>query len=149
VPAELDSHARAELELWQRLVRVQNELRYLGLHVSSHPMALLRDEARRAGCLTSAEVAANSGGRVRFAGITSALRRVRQGSRFAEFVTFEDEFGLLEAVVSSSDYEDLARKVETPGPYLVEGLVRREAGCSWLEVNELVPFHQRPHPYAA
>ena len=107
------------------------------------------DACARAGCLTSAELLASSTEHARFAGITSALRRVRQGSRFAEFVTFEDELGLLEAVVSSSDYEELARKVDSPGPYLVEGLVRREAGCSWLEVTELVPFHQRPHPYAA
>src|SRR5207248_472841 len=39
----------ARLKLYRGLVRANNELRFLGMHPTRHPMELLREEAARAG----------------------------------------------------------------------------------------------------
>ncbi len=49
----------ASFRLYRDLVRVRNELRYLEMHLSAHPMGLLRSEAGRYGCVT-----VRGGGRV-------------------------------------------------------------------------------------
>src|SRR5690606_1560077 len=82
-PAEIDHAAAAALArapaspsaraAMQALVRIQNELRYLEMHPSHHPMEILRAEARRSGCATASELAGfGPGDRVRFAGLVAA-----------------------------------------------------------------------------
>jgi DNA-directed DNA polymerase III PolC len=144
--------ARAEdeprLTLYRALVRVQQELRHLDMHVSEHPMRLLRDEATRAGCVTSSQARASVDQRVRFAGLASAAHRLRlEDGRVMQFVTFEDELGLLEAVLSPALFATLGSAVATPGPYLVSGHLVEQAGDVRLAVSTLAPFHERPSPH--
>jgi DNA polymerase III alpha subunit len=143
--------ARPErVALYRALVRVQNELRFLEMHPSHHPMALLRDEATRAGCLSTRELSAAQGERVRFAGIVAALRRIpASGGGVLQYVTFEDEHGLVEAVVPPPVYGRLSDPIKNPGPYLVGGLVGVDARHVRLHVDIVAPFHLRDHPYAA
>jgi DNA polymerase III alpha subunit len=129
-------------------VRVQQELRHLDMHVSEHPMRLLRDDATRAGCVTSSQARASVDQRVRFAGLASAAHRLRlEDGRVMQFVTFEDELGLLEAVLSPALFATLGRAVANPGPYLVSGHVVEQAGDVRLAVSTLAPFHERPSPH--
>ena len=75
------------------------------------------------------------------------MRRVptRQGPM--QFITLEDETGLLEAVVFPAVYKRLGERVTTPGPFLVEGILRKEQGAVHLEVSRLGPFHERAGAY--
>jgi DNA polymerase III alpha subunit len=135
------------LGVYRALVRARNELLYLGMHPSAHPMEILRAEATEAGCLTTAEVRRAITRRIRFAGIVSAARRTAAREGIAQFVTFEDEQGLLEAAVAPEAYARLANPIENPGPYLVEGLVRLRLGSIVLDVDTVQPFHRRDRPY--
>jgi DNA polymerase III alpha subunit len=140
----------ARVALYRALVRVRNELRFLDMHPSHHPMALLRTEATRAGCLSTRELKAAEGARVRFAGIVAALRRVAVSSHAVlQYVTFEDENGLVEAVIPPPAYGRLNDPVKNPGPYLVEGLVTVDGRHVRVEVDAVKPFHLRDRPYAA
>ncbi len=70
----------------------------LGLSLRRHPLALLRPQLRRRGCLSAAEVAAKPAR----AGIWVAglvLVRQRPGKGNAVFVTLEDETGVLNLVI--------------------------------------------------
>jgi DNA polymerase III alpha subunit len=113
-------------------------------------MALLRDEASRAGCLRTSELRDHAGEHVRFAGIVAALRRVPMphGS-VLEFVTLEDEEGLVESIVPPMRYGRLDDPIRNPGPYLVEGPVAVEGRHVQLEIDSVTPFHRRGRPYAA
>jgi DNA polymerase III alpha subunit len=139
-----------QLNLYRSLVRVNNELRYLSMHPTEHPMRLLRPEARRAGCVATPEAVTRAGRRIRTAGVVAATRRVRTAAgEIMQFVTLEDESGLLESVVSAKFYEELGDPIQNPGPYLVEGSVAVDAGVPTLHIDSVKPFHRRERPYAA
>src|SRR5439155_7345573 len=61
-PAVVDQVSPAPADdrvpIYRSLVRVRNELRHLGMHLSDHPMRLLRTEAERAGCIPTVEAGA-------------------------------------------------------------------------------------------
>lgn len=138
----------AQVRLYQALVRVRNELRYLEMHITAHPMAILRGEASRYGCLPVHEAAAaNAGTKLLLAATVAAMRRVVTLQGAMQFLTFEDETGLLEAAILPPAYRRLGERVTTPGPFLVEGRLRRQQGAVHLEVNSLGPFHERARPY--
>lgn len=143
-PAVIDD----KVQLYQTLVRVNNELSYLGTYLTCHPLALLRNEAKRYGCRTIATVArAKEGARLRLAVLVAALRRVATPQGPMQFVTLEDETGLLEARIMSRDYHRLGRQVTTPGPFLVDGRLKCSEGVH-LEVKQIALFHRRRMPYA-
>ena len=64
-----------------------------------------------------------------------------------QFVTFEDEAGLIEAVLFPRTYQTLDDPVKNPGPYLVTGRVAEDHGDIHLIVSEVMPFHKRSRPY--
>jgi DNA polymerase-3 subunit alpha len=132
-----------ELRAYQRFVRVRNEVRFLEMHVSGHPMRLLRPEADRLGCLRSSELASRAGRFVRFAGLLAAARTVPTSQGELRFLTFEDEDGLIEGVLFPEANERLGKQITTPGPYLAKGVMREAEGDLHLVVAELTPFHER------
>ena len=145
-----DTPDQGRTRAWQSLVRVRNELDLMGLHPSGHPMALLRSEARRLGCLPSGELAARARrdgqGRTRFAGIVAASRRHRpdgEGRRELYYLTLEDEEGLVETIIPPPAYPRLASRVSTPGPYIVEGTLEEDYGHVYMVIGELLPFYDR------
>jgi DNA polymerase-3 subunit alpha len=158
-PADLDRfpYARPEstagaddkaFELYQALVRVRNELNYLEMHLSAHPLALMRQEAALYGCLTIREVVgAKADSTLRLVAVIAAMRRIATGQGPMQFLTLEDETGLLEAVVHPSAYRGLGERVTTPGPFLVEGKLRLQQDAAHLEVSRLDPFHERKRAY--
>src|SRR4029079_3093888 len=132
------------VERYRRLVRIFNELRCLDMHPSDHPMRVLRDEAQRGGCIGSDALPAHVGASVRFAGVVAASRRlVTRQRRIMQFVTFEDEHGLVEATLPPDVYAALDDPVRNPGPFLIEGLVETDGGEIRLTVSEVLPFYPR------
>jgi hypothetical protein len=86
---EVPPEEGAELErraIHRRLVRIRNELRFLEVHLSDHPMAVLLPQASRLFCVTAAEADRLSGRRVRFAGTVAAMRRVPAGAGVVQFL---------------------------------------------------------------
>jgi DNA polymerase III alpha subunit len=137
-------------DLYRSLVRLRHETAYLSLHLTDHPMRLLRDEARRAGCVTTRELASRPGRSARVAGIVAARRRLAsRGGRFMQLVTLEDEEGLIELVVLPGVSLALGDAVTDPGPFLAAGRVDVDHGDVTLHITEIRPFHERPAPYAA
>ena len=64
-----------------------------------------------------------------------------------QFVTFEDEDGLVEGVLFPGTYAALGDPVANPGPFLVGGRVAEDDGDLHLLISEVTPFHRRPRPY--
>jgi error-prone DNA polymerase len=141
-PASAEDATR--VSLYRALTRVQAELELLGMHVSDHPMRLLRPEATRVGCISSAELPRRVGSRVRFAGLICALRNVvtRSGALMC-FATFEDELGLVEATVPAAALARLRDRIRNPGPYLITGRPIEQRGSIQFVVEQLMPFHLR------
>jgi DNA-directed DNA polymerase III PolC len=145
---EKPSSHPAHVETYRALVRIQNELRFLEMHVSAHPMRVLRPEAARQGCLTTVEAVKRIGSFVRIAGILAAARRLWTRDRVMQFVTLEDEHGTLEAVLFPTAYRSSGEGLDNPGPFLLTGVVENDHGDVHLRVSRILPFHQREQPYS-
>ncbi len=142
--------AEDRVRLYQTLVRVKNELRYLEMHLVAHPLALLRKEADRYGCVTVGKAARlKAGKRLTLAVMVAAMRRIAARQGIIQFLSLEDESGLMEAVLLPPVYRSLGNQVTTPGPFLVEGKLKRQQGAVHLEVSAIAPFHQRKMPFAS
>ncbi|WP_434425338.1 PHP domain-containing protein [Nannocystis pusilla] len=136
-------------DLYRRLVRVRNELTYLHMHLSDHPLQLLRGEAERAGCIPTHAATAHAGREVRLAGLIAASRRHRGAhGRVMQFVTLEDESGLVEAVVSAPVYAALGDPIRNPGPVMLTGRVVIDRGHPHVDVSQVQPFYRRARPFA-
>ncbi|HSR12361.1 MAG TPA: hypothetical protein VLS90_13040, partial [Thermodesulfobacteriota bacterium] len=111
-------------------------------------LAFLRGEAARYGCVpVSSAAQAETGSDVRLAATVAALRRVPTRGGPLVFMTLEDETGLLEAVVLPPLFGTINPEVTTPGPFLVNGKLRREQGAAHLEISRIAPFHKREKPF--
>ena len=143
IQAELAEDGGDALARYRRLVRVRYELRFLEMHPTHHPMEILRDDARREGCVTTTEASLRVGTSVRLATLLAAGRRAVRNGKLMRFLTLEDEEGLLESVVLPPRHEVLGARLTTPGPYLVEGRVREEHDHPYLEIRDVRPFHTR------
>jgi DNA polymerase III alpha subunit len=127
---------------------MRNELKYLDMFITAHPLSVLREEASRTGCIPSVCLEKYTGKTIVFAGIVAASRRIAaRGKRVMQFVTLEDEHGLVEAVLLPGAYETLSDPVNNPGPYLMEGKVVDDRGDIHLLVSDVKPFHERREPY--
>jgi DNA-directed DNA polymerase III PolC len=138
--------AGARADAYQRLVRINNELTVLDMHLTDHPMGVLRSEATRVGCVATGALSGLVGESVQIAGVVAASRRHRtQAGQLMQFVTLEDEQGLVESVLFPSRYLALGDPVTNPGPFLVRGTVAEDHRDVHLVVTDVKPFHQRPH----
>jgi DNA polymerase III alpha subunit len=133
------------LAQYRALVRAHNELELLDMHVTDHPLRILRAEARRHGCISAAEIQdLDPGARIRFAGLLAASRRHRaRNGGVIEYLTFEDESGLLDAFIPMPAHARLGPVVTTPGPYLAEGRILDDHGHRQIELGSLRPFFER------
>ncbi len=110
--------------------RLRHELEVLGMTPTAHPMTLLRELVPRPAA-TSREVVASRAGRpVRFAGLLAACRTAETArEETMEFVTLEDEWGVVEVTLFPAAYRRFAHLLGALGPYVVEGRVEDQYGA--------------------
>jgi error-prone DNA polymerase len=105
---------------------VVEDYRSTGLSLRSHPVAFLREELRRRGMVTCADLAhARDGRRLAVPGLV--LVRQRPGSASGVmFITLEDETGVANLVVWPSLFERQRSLVLSAGMIACQGRVQRE-----------------------
>ncbi|MBI4582922.1 MAG: DNA polymerase III subunit alpha [Planctomycetes bacterium] len=147
------------------LQKVIHELRHLELALTAHPLALLADRPELKGRVPAAAItgaapgkpaggAAGSpaarpgqrGRRVRVAGLLAACRRARTRSgRMMEFVTLEDESGVIEGTLFPEVFERHGSALQSLGPYVAEGTVEDHYGAVTVNLQWIrrLPFDTR------
>lgn len=113
-----------------------SQYRMLGFLSCCHPVTLIRCKAR--GLIKAVDIEKNIGRRVTILGwcITSKTVSTKMGEAM-EFVTFEDETGLIETVFFPDIYKKSASILEHHSAFLVSGRVTEEFGVAILEVSGL------------
>ena len=112
----------------------------LGLCVGRHPMAHLRERGLLDGTVFARDAERAVGKRVKVAGMVAARRVVptRTGQSM-QFVTLEDETGLVECTLFPAAYARHRGVVRTLGPYVATGCVEEQYGAPTLTVESLEP----------
>jgi DNA polymerase-3 subunit alpha/error-prone DNA polymerase len=120
------------------LERLRGELSVLGFLCSHHPMMLYQKVLQKKGAVKARDLAQHIGKNVRFAGwlITRKLVRTRGGDPM-EFLTFEDETGLVETTFFTKAYRDFCHMLDRGRPYLMTGKVETDWGAVTLTVQRV------------
>jgi len=116
--------------------RLRREFAVLGFLCDRHPMELYADAVQRAGAVKAADVPRRVGRHVRFAGwlITGKVVETKKGEPM-EFLTFEDETGLVETTFFPEAYRRFCHLLDRERPYLLAGKVEEDWGAVTLTVE--------------
>lgn len=125
-----------------QLHRLRNEYKALGFLCAVHPISLFAKQRRRAGGQTARDLLriplerTGHTRRVRFLGwlITGKIVGTKSGDPM-EFLSFEDETGLLECTFFPKVYERYCHLLYRKGPLLLEGYLEEEFGVRTLTVE--------------
>ena len=118
--------------------RLWLEWSVLDLCVGEHPMDLFRRDGPAREAIPCRDAEQRVGERVRVAGILAARRTVptKNGDRM-QFVTLEDETGLVECTLFPDAYVKHRGLVRNLGPYLAEGRIEEQYGAPTLNVERI------------
>ncbi len=122
------------------LLKLEKEV--LGLYVSEHPLAGIRDQLRRKSDATIGELDRRRDGEtVTVGGIVSSLRHMttKRGDAMV-FLRLEDVTGGVETVVFNSTYEKARDLCTTDRVLIVKGRIDRKEGETKLVALELAAF---------
>jgi DNA polymerase-3 subunit alpha/error-prone DNA polymerase len=114
---------------------LREEMQALGFLCDRHPMTLVTLEDR---VVKAKDVARFAGRRVRCAGflITGKVVFTRQGDPM-EFITFEDETGLLECTFFPETYRRYCHILDPARPSIIEGKVEEDYGACTITVDRV------------
>ena len=126
------------------LERLRNEYKALGFLCAVHPITLFTVQRRRAGAITADKLLrlplgkAENHRRVRFLGwlITGKIVSTKKGEPM-EFLSFEDETGLVECTFFPKVYERYCHLLYSKGPLLLEGYMEEEFKARTLTVERV------------
>ncbi|MCF8081178.1 MAG: DNA polymerase III subunit alpha [Desulfobacterales bacterium] len=123
------------------LARLRREFSILGFLCGRHPMALYADSLEQTGVKKARDLPALAGRRVAAAGwlITGKRVRTKKGDPM-EFLTFEDDTGLVETVFFPEAYDRFAPIIEINRPYRLWGKVETDWGAATLTVEKVAPL---------
>jgi DNA polymerase III subunit alpha len=119
----------------------------LGLYLTSHPLAELRDQLRRRVDMSLRDVASRpEGSIVTVGGIVASVRSLvsKRGEPMA-FVRLDDAVDQMEVIVFNSTYAECRQYLHEDAVLVVKGRVdRREEGETKLRALEVVHFDEAP-----
>lgn len=116
--------------------RLRRQYAALGFLCDRHPMSLFGESLKSRGVVKTADLGRCVGRRVRTAGllITGKVVSTRHGESM-EFLTFEDETGLVETTFFPDAYRKFCPMLDRHRPYLLTGTVDEDFGAVTLTVD--------------
>ena len=116
--------------------QLRDEYRALGFLCNTHPISLIRSPQRPT--TKAFEMEGCVGRTIWFAGwlLTGKMVSTKTGE-VMEFLTFEDETGLVETTFFPDVYHRYAHLLSSGKPYLLKGIVASDYGAVTLTVNQV------------
>jgi DNA polymerase-3 subunit alpha/error-prone DNA polymerase len=116
--------------------RLREEMRALGFLCDVHPMSLCSATVNRHPVVKAKDLSRFAGRRVRCAGflVTGKVVATIQGEPM-EFITFEDETGLMECTFFPEIYRRFCHMLDHERPYFIEGKVEEDYGAFTITVD--------------
>jgi error-prone DNA polymerase len=139
-PGQVDS---PPLPASRELDRLRRQYSVLGFLVDRHPMELFKMSLKGQKLVKARDLARHVGRKVRLAGWLITGKTVSTHKREAmQFLTFEDETGLVEATFFPEAYRRFHLTLDWGRPYVLGGLVEENFGAATLTVDWSKPVTQ-------
>ena len=115
---------------------LREEMRALGFLCEMHPMVLCAAQANGKHVIKAKALSRFAGRRVRCAGflVTGKVVSTLKGEPM-EFITFEDETGLMECTFFPDIYRRFCHMLDHQCPYMIEGKVEEDYGAFTITVD--------------
>ena len=126
------------------LKRLRQEFAVLGFLCDRHPMTLYADQLKGKGIVNARDLSRLVGRHVKVAGllITGKVVRTKHGDPM-EFLTFEDETGLIEATFFPKTYHRFCSMLDKSRPFILHGKVEADFGAITLTVKRVSTILKR------
>ena len=123
--------------------RLRREFAALGFLCDRHPMVLFEDILKHRGIVKAVALEHCAGRRVRVAGllITGKVVSTKHGDPM-EFLTFEDETGLVETTFFPEAYRQFCGMLDRHRPYILTGKIEEDFGAITLTVEKVAPIRR-------
>jgi DNA polymerase-3 subunit alpha/error-prone DNA polymerase len=119
------------------LERLRREYAVLGFLLEKHPMEIFRPRLKGQSLLRTCEVRGHINQKVRVAAWLITGKTVSTSKHLPmQFLTFEDETGLLETVFFPEAYRRFHMIMDWNHPYILEGVVDENFGAVTLTVSD-------------
>ncbi len=120
------------------IARLRREFAALGFLCDRHPMTLFADTLKHRNMVKANDLSNHAGKRVSVAGmlITGKVVSTHKGDPM-EFVTFEDETGVIETTFFPRVYERFCSILDYGHPFILTGKVDEQFGACTLTVEEV------------
>jgi len=120
---------------------LRRQFAVLGFLCDRHPMELFAEAIRGRGVIKARDLTQCQGRRVRLAGWLLTGKTVwTKTDEPMQFLTFEDETGLVETTFFPAAYRRFAMSLDWERPYLLSGLVEENFGAHTLTVDHTAPL---------
>lgn len=122
---------------------LRREFKVLGFLCRQHPMTLFARDVKAARTVKAAALPRHIGRQIRFAGwlITGKVVRTKKGDPM-EFLTFEDETGIVETTFFPKTYDRFCHLVDRGRPYILSGEVDQNWAAATLTVSHVHPLSE-------
>ena len=123
--------------------KLRYEYTSLGFLCTCHPMMLYAKALQGMGIVKAKDLAKFTGRTIKIAGllITGKVVHTKHGDPM-EFLTFEDETGLVETVFFPKAYHRFCSIMDKTRPFIMTGKVEEEFGAHTLTVSEAQPINR-------
>ena len=113
----------------------------LGFLCDRHPITLYAANLQKVGAIKAQTLGSHIGEQVCFGGwlVTGKVVHTKRGDPM-EFVTFDDETGLVETTFFPAAYHRFCHCLDYGRPYLLRGRVEQDWGAVTLNVAQVVPL---------
>jgi DNA polymerase-3 subunit alpha/error-prone DNA polymerase len=120
------------------ITRLRNIYAVLGFLYDRHPMTLFHETLKNEGIIKAKDLFRHVGKQVRLAGllVTGKVIHTRHGDPM-EFLTFEDETGLVETTLFPETYRRFCAILDKTRPFILSGKVEEDFGALTLTVNRV------------
>lgn len=133
-----------EIEDFSLMKKLADEKEFVGIYISSHPLANYREKLRGNGYVTLSQSNAKSGKRsINSAAIIQAIKTIRtkRGDPMA-FITISDETSDMEAVIFPDVFRDVKRWLKEEEIVFIKGKIEaRNNKHQWL-IQEINQFNE-------
>ena len=121
-----------------KLERLRHEFAALGFLCDRHPMVLYADRLKKLKIAKARDLHRFAGRHVRVAGllITGKVVHTKHGD-LMEFLTFEDETGLIETTFFPKTYRRFCAMLDRSRPFILYGKVEEDFGAVTLTVEHV------------
>jgi error-prone DNA polymerase len=142
--ARVDATGESPLPEMTDAEELTADFRGTGMTTGPHPMVFAREDLRKRGVLTAAEILTMPDGRRARVGGVVVVRQHPETAKGFVFITIEDETGFANAIVTPQRFAHWREVIVETNALIIGGVVQNQRGVVAIKADTFEPIGGRP-----